>query len=156
MLFYFTQYQIKRILNSTSKFTLTLSLISKRNMKKLSFLPKSLLFQSSRLLRNFEALSKWKRCEIDNNANCQQWVENLQFSRFSQKNKKKTKKTTNEIERRNSIFLFSCINNIKSSYQRQPFGQVWANEINRKCSFYLLVQYKIDLCFQWDTFSRRK
>ena len=126
---YVTQYQMKR-LNDALEVTLTSSLTDKRTMKKFSFLPNSSPVQAFRPLQAkfYKTFKHFQNQRGTNSASMHGKIVGGVcpiFKIYGQ----------NEIQRRhNIIFLFSCSEDIKLSYQRQSFCLFEADENNRKCA----------------------
>ena len=116
MLFYVTQYQLKR-LNDALEFTLTSSLTPKRNMNKGSFLPRSSPVQPCRPLQAkfYKTFKHFQNPGGTNSATMHVKSSGWGMSNF-QDLPKKRHPTSSQYN-----LLFSCRENVKLSYQRQSF-----------------------------------
>ena len=115
-MFYFTQYQMKRLNNALS-FTLLSSLTSKRNMKKFSFLPKSSPVQACRPLQAkfYNSFKHFQNQRRTNSATMHVKNSGLGMSNFQELPKKRNPRSTQHK------FSFPCSENVKLSHQRQHF-----------------------------------
>ena len=126
--FYITQYQTK-LLNDAVQFTLISSLTSKRNMKKFSFLSKLSPVQACRLLQAkfYKTFKHFQNQRVTNSTKMHVKNSGWSMSNFQELPRKRNPTSTQHI------FLFSCSEDVKLSYQRQSFCQFEADEDNRKC-----------------------